>query len=31
MSKPDYPHFDIQTPELYHYIDTAIAVIPPDH
>ena len=31
MSKPDYPHFDTQTPELRHRIDTAIAAIPPDH
>jgi hypothetical protein len=31
MSKPDYPHFDTQTLELRHYIDTAIAAISPDH
>jgi hypothetical protein len=31
MSKPDYPHFDTQTLELRHCIDTAIAAISPDH
>ena len=31
MSKPDYPHFDTQTLELRHYIDTIIAAIPPDY
>jgi hypothetical protein len=31
MSKPDYPHFDTQTPELRHRIDTAITAIPPNH
>ena len=31
MSKPDYPHFDTQTLELRHCIDTTIAAISPDH
>jgi hypothetical protein len=31
MSKVDYPHFDIQTPELRHYIDITITTIPPDY
>ena len=29
--KPDYPHFNTQTLELRHYINTAIAAIPPNH
>ena len=31
MSKPDYPHFNTQTLELRHCIDTAITAISPDH
>jgi hypothetical protein len=31
MSKLDYPHFDTQTLELRHYINTAIAAISPNH
>jgi hypothetical protein len=31
MLKPDYLHFDIQTPELRHYIDIVITIIPLDY